>query len=301
MSYGIISTGFSRKPLSVILAEIEELMRQEFGQDVIQTSQSPLGQLNGLFASLGSRGWQMYEGAYQSRDPDQAEGINLDTLAKLRLINRGDKTDTELRLAITNAGQSRINLQDISAAVAGITGVTYSHVFVNETGETVEYQWERGTIVVAVTGGEDEEIANVLWDYIIPGINTYGNYVVTANVDGYCRSFSIIRPIEIPVTLTIHLRTFEDNFGCPAPSASVIRDFFVTAWNETTLNGKNFTDYTVRQLIESNFNNVEYLFIEGSRDGLAASSLVDIAFIEIGTLTADNVTVIFDTVGTSVE
>ena len=50
--YGVQSTGYVRKPLSVILSEIEASMTTEFGPGVIQTSQSPFGQLNGLMADL---------------------------------------------------------------------------------------------------------------------------------------------------------------------------------------------------------------------------------------------------------
>lgn len=50
--FGVVPEGYVRKPISIILAEIEAAMATEFGPGVIQTSQSPLGQLNGLMADL---------------------------------------------------------------------------------------------------------------------------------------------------------------------------------------------------------------------------------------------------------
>jgi hypothetical protein len=41
--YGVLPTGYARKPLAVILAEIEQRMIDLFGPNVVQTAQSPLG------------------------------------------------------------------------------------------------------------------------------------------------------------------------------------------------------------------------------------------------------------------
>ena len=73
------------------------------------------------------------EDVYQSYDPDQAEGIRLDTLAEIRLLERAEgEADPAFRLAISNQGRAR-NIQDIARAVAGIPGVYYYHVWVNDT------------------------------------------------------------------------------------------------------------------------------------------------------------------------
>ena len=84
--YGVQPTGFVRKPLNVILAEIEAAMITEFGPDAIQTAQSPFGQLNGLFADLANELWERAEDIYLSHDPDQAEGNRLDTIGRVRQI-----------------------------------------------------------------------------------------------------------------------------------------------------------------------------------------------------------------------
>lgn len=291
--YGVQPTGYVRKPLSVILAEIEAKMITEFGPGVVQTSQSPLGQLNGLVADLVAEIDERNLDIYQSYDPDQAEGVRLDTLARIRLIERGVKTDLELRQVITNVSQSRIDILDLKSAVNSIEGVSYAEVFVNETGEITNEVLENGTVAVAVIGGDDSTIAQALRQYIVPGINTYGNYVITSEFDGLCRSYSIIRPFEIDVNLIIEISIRSDRFGCPPPATDSLIELVVTTWNNNRLNGLDPSFYTIRSIIESEFTNVEVISVTGERDGVGfgRNSPVEIGFIEIANLTSENIQV----------
>ena len=291
--YGIQPTGYVRKPIQVILSELESAMVTEFGPGIIQTPQSPLGQLNGLMADLIAEVDERNLELYQSVDPDQAEGNRLDILGRLRLISRNLESDEGLRKSITNEGQSRVDIQDLSRAIKSISGVTYSQVFVNETGEVTNYGLDRGSVAVAVIGGDDEEIAKTMRKYIVPGINTYGNTHVTSNVDGYCRSSSIIRPVVVPVTITINLKTTPDKFGCPPPSPTAIKSHVVDEWNKTRINGLDPTFFTVRSIIEGKFSNVEVINIVGERDDTEypSNSPVPIGFIEIAELSESNTTV----------
>lgn len=290
MSYGVVPTGFSKKPLAVILAEIEASLVTEFGPNVIQTPQSPLGQINGLMADLIAELWEFGEDVYQSYDPDQAEGVRLDTLARLRLIHRASDDDADFRQAITNAGAARIDIQDITRAVRNVAGVTYAKVFVNDTDETDINGIPPHSIAVAVIGGADDEIGQAIRQNITPGISTYGNYSVETVIDGYCRSFRIVRPLEIEVTLIVQVRVSLDTMGCPPPSPTAILNTLVEQWNLTRENGKDVTPFTVRSIIESNFSNVEVVDLVGERPGEAPGPeeevlpTVDIAFLEIADL-----------------
>lgn len=290
--YGVLPTGFSRKPLTTILAEIEAALITEFGPGIIQTPQSPLGQINGLMAEIISKLWEESEDIYQSYDPDQAEGNRLDTLASIRLLNRGTATDEEFRQAITNAGQARIDLQDVTRAIAALEGVTYSNVWVNDTGEVDENGMPPGSICVAVTGGDVDEIAQTIRQYVVPGVTIFGTTSVESVIDGYCRSFRILRPIDVPVELTITVRTRRDALGCPPPAASAIKAAFLASIY--LLNGDNVSYYRVRSVIESLFSNVEVVSIDGSRDGIGpgVNQDIDIAFIERASLAVDDVTVV---------
>lgn len=292
--YGVQPTGYVRKPISIILAELEAAMITEFGPGVIQTPQSPLGQLNGLAADLVAEVDERNLDLYQSYDPDQAEGTRLDTLGRLRLLSRGADSDAIFRRVITNQGQARVDIQDLVRAIAGLSGVTYSQVFVNETGEVTEDGPERGSVSVAVIGGDDAEIASAMRRYIVPGINTYGNALVTSNIDGFCRSMSIIRPTEVVVTLRVTLRTSRDKLGCPAPSVVAVKDKLLSSWLSERINGQDVSFYSVRSIIESNFSNVEVVSIQGSRDSGTLQVIntdVDISFLEIASLTNTSLTV----------
>jgi hypothetical protein len=112
-TYGVTPQGFSRKRLPEILGDIETDMKTVFGNGVVLSPQSPLGQLNGLFSSLTAFAWELAEDAYQSYDPDQAEGIRLDQLGRIRLIARAlGEADDSYRDAITNSGIARVDLAD---------------------------------------------------------------------------------------------------------------------------------------------------------------------------------------------
>lgn len=288
--YGIVPTGFNRKPLAVILAEIEAKNITEFGPNVIQTPQSPLGQINGLMADLVAELWEQTEGLYQSYDPDQAEGNRLDILGNLRLLSRNGMQDDKFRQSITNFGQGRIDVQDLARAITGITGVTYAQVFINETGEIAFDGLERGTVAVAVIGGDDEDLADVLRRYIVPGINTYGNTRVTTSVDGFCRSMSIIRPSEVAVNVDIVVRRTADQQNCPPPSTSAIETLVERLWAEERVNGMDPSFYTVRSIIERNFSNVEVVQVTGNREGLGSPGInqpVPISFMEIASISAE--------------
>lgn len=290
MTYGIQNTGFVRKPLATILAEIEALMRTEFGPDVIQTAQSPLGQINGIFSEGVSKIWELSEDLYSSLDPDQTEEVRLDILARIRRIERGaSELDTSFRQAITNEGQGRVDLQDISRAVAALDDVTYSHVWVNDSYEQDANGMPSGSLCVAVTGGEDVAIAEAIRKYVVPGVITFGNHPVTVVIEGYGRTFRLLRPIEVPVTLTVNIDTFKDDMGNPPPSSTAIKAKLIESFD--LLNGVDVDAYAVRSIIEKAFSNVRVTSIAGSRDNLAAYSEVEIGFIERASISHESVTI----------
>ena len=297
MTYGVTPQGFARKALPDLLAEIEAKARDVFGPTVIQTPESPLGQLNGLFADLSARLWEIAEDVYQSYDPDQAEGARLDTLAKLRLLERGaGEGDAAFRQAITNAGRARIDLADIVRALRGVPGVTYAQVFVNETATTDTNGLGPRTIAAAVIGGADTSVAATLREYVVPGIDTAGNVMIDTVIDGYCRSIRLVRPFEVPVTISVDVRVSNDRSGCPPPSPSSIAVGLARALSGDTrpINGADITTFLVRQAIESHYPNVEVVAVSAAR-GLNPTTIppapLAIGFDEIAEIAAARIAV----------
>lgn len=292
MNYGILPTGFSRKPLAVILSEVEAQLITEFGPDVIQTSQSPLGQLNGLFADLISELWEFAEDVYQSYDPNQAEGTRLDILGNIRLIKRGSsEQDAAYRQAITNDDTARITYADFIRALKAIDGVTYAQVFANETGSDNDKGMPPNTVTAAVIGGDDLEVADVVWDYVTPGVSMYGNTTVNLEIDTFCRAIKFIRPLEIETSLKIVVKLDATARGCPAPSPSAVATAlleYLNAEQTRPWNGQPINSYLVRQFIEGAFPGTQFFSMVVTRADRPeqASGAVDFAFFEIAKVTS---------------
>lgn len=289
--YGVLPEGYVRKPLSVILTELEASMVTEFGPGVIQTSQSPLGQLNGLMADLLAELEELNLDLYQSIDVDQAEGTRLDILGRLRLLSRGvNQSDIEFRQMITNAGQARVDIQDVVSALRSLDGVTYAYLFTPDMGlpEVVP-----GTVAVAVLGGDDDNVAVTIRNYIVPGIDAIGNVRIDTTIEGFCRSVGVVRPIENQVDIKVYIRRNADKKNCPAPSGTVIKQVLENGWLMDRINGMSPSHYRVRSIIESMFENVEVVSVEVTKDGVdyMANSDVPVNFYEIISLDAEIITI----------
>jgi hypothetical protein len=293
--YGATATGFNRKSLGIIKAELEAKMITQFGPDVIQTAQSPLGQLNGLFADYVAQLWEFGEDVYQSYDPDQAEGVRLEILGRLRQVGRSiGETDASYRNNITNSGRARIDMQDLVAAVRSIEGVTFAQAYANDTDQVSEDAIPPASIALAVIGGDDAVIAQTMRTYIVPGISTYGNLPVSTTIDGFCRNMNLLRPIAVPVTLEIRVRRQRDRLGCPPPDTNAIGQAWIVAANDL-LNGDDITYFRVRSVLESAFpQTVEVVEIQGERDSIdfGPNGTVSIGFIERATFDESDVTVL---------
>lgn len=265
--YGVQPTGFVRKPLPVIKTEMEVRNQTEFGSDVIQTPQSPLGQINGLLSDYAAKLWELAELVYQSYDPDQATGRRLEMLGRIRLLDRASgEIDSSYRQAITNAGAARIDIQDLTRAIAALDGVTYAHVFINDSELTDDNGQPSGSLAIAVSGGDDGEIARAARAFTAPGVILHGNTSVSSVIDGYCRNTRIIRPIMIPVDLTLYVRVFNDKMNCPPPSLATIAQSVKDEMY--LLNGDDINHYRLRTVIENLFTNVELVTYNAEREDL---------------------------------
>jgi hypothetical protein len=295
MAYGVIPSGFELKRLPEILAEIEADNVATFGPGVIQTSASPLGELNGLHADIAAAVWELALSVYQSLDPDQAEGVRLDQVAKLRLLTRAaGESDIDFRQAITNAGRARIDMNDLAQALSALAGVTWVQTFVNETDTTDADGIPRQHVAVAILGGDDDEIAQTIRAYVVPGIGTYGNTIVETTIEGFCRSIKIIRPAEIAVEIEVDVIARPDRNGCPPPSVLAIAAGLAEALTGATRprNGQDVTEYLIRQSIESRYPNIEVDEIRANiKPGAAGAVPVAIGFFQIMSVSVGDITI----------
>ena len=263
MSYGVTENGFVRKPLPVIMNEMQQGMIGTFGVGVIQTAESPLGQLNGLAADLVAELWEIAENVYQSYDPNEAQGIRLEDLGALRLIERTEnQEDEDLRRQIVNIPVDRINVNDIRTRLAAIIAVTFSNVYVNNEQEVDAYGVPSDKMVVAISGGFSEDIAQMLYDLIPPGVLLYGTTLVSKEIDGFNYENWIIRPVRQIINARISVTRHSQQLRNIPPSNSVIHQYILGAWNAAVFNGNTISQYEIRKLIEANFPTIEVDTVE---------------------------------------
>ncbi len=292
--FGVTPQGFVRKGLQDILSEREAANLTAFGPGIIQTAQTPTGQLNGLWSDAEAELWEVAEAIYRSFDPDQAEGVRLDELGRIRLIERVEgEDDDSFAKAITNAGAANIRDADFYRAVRNLSGVTWARIVVNDLDVETDGLGPHSVAVCAL-GGSDEAVAIVARQFIVPGVASDGNTVVETEVDGFCRSIRIHRPIQVTTKLELTVRKSNDRQGCPPPPnvtiAAAVLDRFTG--DERPANGRPITDHAIR-LALAQFPSVELVSAQvkkGSADWAPAP--VAYAFDEIAYFAAGSVSVI---------
>lgn len=104
MTYGLTPAGFVKKPLNVILEEINQQSRDIFGESVNIQPSSPIGQQNGINASSLSDLWELCEFIYYAFDPSSAQRDALARLVQLNGISR--KPATKSKVICTFSGNA---------------------------------------------------------------------------------------------------------------------------------------------------------------------------------------------------
>jgi uncharacterized phage protein gp47/JayE len=86
--YGVTPTGFSRPSVQELLALIEADQRAEISQTLDLSSDSVLGQYNGIVARQLGVAWEAAEAVHDGNDPDRAEDDAATSLAKITGTDR---------------------------------------------------------------------------------------------------------------------------------------------------------------------------------------------------------------------
>lgn len=92
MAQYVTETGFARKTLQEIRADLEARLKQVFGPSFETSVDSPNGQLVGALSMALSNVWELAQEVYDSRDPAQATGVSLDFAAAINSIFRKEAT-----------------------------------------------------------------------------------------------------------------------------------------------------------------------------------------------------------------
>lgn len=83
MSFGLTADGFKVKRLDDILTEIRTRFRDEFGDNIDLSDETPEGQIIAIFAERESLVWELAQDVYNSQYPLTAEGRQLDNVVSL--------------------------------------------------------------------------------------------------------------------------------------------------------------------------------------------------------------------------
>lgn len=121
--YGVVATGFNRKPLDACLSELHMLFRATFGQTISLMPEGPLGQFAAILADRESELWDMAEAVYASGDPDQATGAAL--LAICALTGTAQRMATRSVVTLTLAGTATAVVPQHSVASVEGTGIRF--------------------------------------------------------------------------------------------------------------------------------------------------------------------------------
>lgn len=96
ITYGVTKQGFVRKPLDVIISDLNTKFVAAFGQSFDTTPENPDGQIIGIVADKASTLWDLAHAAYNSYRPGATSGIGLDNLVELNRVTRYINTPTKV-------------------------------------------------------------------------------------------------------------------------------------------------------------------------------------------------------------
>lgn len=122
--YGLLSTGFSPQPTTVIREEMNAELKGEFGQSIDLTDYTLLGFFVGILAERFGKLWSLIEAVYSSQDPDKATGAALDALCALTGTFRTPATASKATLTL--CGNPTTNVAAGSRAAVETTGAEFT-------------------------------------------------------------------------------------------------------------------------------------------------------------------------------
>lgn len=132
MPYGLLSTGFVPKPLTVIKSDLEAAYKAVYGVSIGSEpdgsipANTAIGQHIGIHSERLAELWEVGEAVYSAMDPDAAEDAALDLLCQITGTTRSPATRSIVVASLTGTPLASIPL-NAKLAVLG-TGVIFQTV-----------------------------------------------------------------------------------------------------------------------------------------------------------------------------
>lgn len=237
-----------------------------------------------------------------------ATAVNTETI----VVGEDEETDEELRIRqqASTALSSKCQIEAIYDAVSNVEGVTYCRVYQNDTLTEDERGLDGKSVAVVVVGGDDEEIAEVIFNAIPVGVSTYGNLpdndnkgIEIVDAQGFSYYINFVRPEEVPIYVELEVVPTEDT-----PAANYV-DLIKQAIVDYSTSGAGAVGATINfdrngfqpgediilSQLYTPINSVAGLSITSLEIGIAPESLaadnIEIDWDEVGTFAAENITV----------
>lgn len=125
MPYGLLTTGFAPKPLSVIKDELEAAFRAAFGASIDVSPQSVFGQIIGIMSEQYAELWEAGAAADAAYKPDSATGAALDAVASITATVRAPASPSTVTGTMTGVPTTVLSTgRQASVTATGIKFIT---------------------------------------------------------------------------------------------------------------------------------------------------------------------------------
>ncbi|AHJ68602.1 baseplate J/gp47 family protein [Granulibacter bethesdensis] len=120
-SYGITPSGFIKRRMSDIGAEIITTLQNAFGAEIATQPDTVLGQIVATFAEREAALWEMAEGVYNAMYPATASGSNLDKAVSFTGVTRLQATRSQVYCVLYGNAGTLVPAGTAAPQQAGLT------------------------------------------------------------------------------------------------------------------------------------------------------------------------------------
>ena len=204
------------------------------------------------------------------------------------------ETDEELRIRFKNSKElnARGTVDAIFANILSVVDVESVQVYENETNATDSNGLPPKSFSVIVQGGNNQTIADTIWDVKPAGIETFGNTTVsTTDSQGISHDISFSRPTPIDIYIDVTISASEGETVAANADTQIIdalEAYFAANFSvgDDVIYSRLYTPINSVQ-----GHQVDSLFIDTVASPVDGTSNIVIAFDEIANFVRGNVTV----------
>lgn len=201
------------------------------------------------------------------------------------------ETDQELRNRFKESKYERAVsiFESVYTSVLNVDGVRDVTLYENDTGAEDEYGIPAHSFSVVVSGGDDKEIGQAIWNTKPLGIAPYGNTEVDViAIDGRPYKSRLERPSNIPIKIEVEVVP-EYNF--PDNGAELIKSSILTYFRETYRMGEDVNYSKLFTPINKVRGHYVNLLQFGKKGGELGYNPVKVKYNEVAVISYDDISV----------